>query len=275
MVLTPNRTDKSAMSVVNSFSVIVKNAEPEAFNLGSVTQAPRSAAARDLEAACENLVFEPSDNKIPDLVLAAIKFVMTGYFSDAHQSGLYNRQLRLWETISKIAVVEVQPVTKGFFQKVTLPVYELVFKTVTGKVPIVALVIEPSATASHLELLKDFLAKVAKIQAQSGNQVKGAFVVCDSPFPPAILSFVEKAIGAEDPVARFDSILPPPYQVHINLVVNLHSKFKKDEIQEDISESDSGLVTGRLQLLHPQLRAKKNTEPKDDLNSSAVQISFQ
>jgi hypothetical protein len=53
------------MSVVNSFSVIVKNAEPEAFNLGSVTQAPRSAAARDLEAACENLVFEPSDNKIP------------------------------------------------------------------------------------------------------------------------------------------------------------------------------------------------------------------
>ncbi|MBA4027469.1 MAG: hypothetical protein C0473_04420 [Cyanobacteria bacterium DS3.002] len=80
------------MSVVNSFSVIVKNAEPEAFNLGSVTQAPRSAAARDLEAACENLVFEPSDNKIPDLVLAAIKFVMTGYFSDAHQSGLYNRQ---------------------------------------------------------------------------------------------------------------------------------------------------------------------------------------
>jgi hypothetical protein len=196
------------MSVVNSFSVIVKNAEPEAFNLGSVTQAPRSAAARDLEAACENLVFEPSDNKIPDLVLAAIKFVMTGYFSDAHQSGLYNRQLRLWETISKIAVVEVQPVTKGFFQKVTLPVYELVFKTVTGKVPIVALVIEPSATASHLELLKDFLAKVAKIQAQSGNQVKGAFVVCDSPFPPAILSFVEKAIGA----GRFDSILPPPYR---------------------------------------------------------------
>lgn len=127
------------------------------------------------EAACD-LPFEPSDNKIPNLVLAAIKFVMTGYFSDAHQSGLYNRQLRLWETISKIAVVEVQPVTKGFFQKVTLPVYELVFKTVNGKVPIVALVIEPSATASHLELLKDFLAKVAKIQAQSGNQVKGAFV---------------------------------------------------------------------------------------------------
>jgi hypothetical protein len=248
------------MSVVNSFSVIVKNAETEAFNLGSVTQAPRAAAAQDIVAACDNLVFEPSDNKIPNLVLAAIKFVMTVYFSEAHQSGLYNRQLRLWEIISKIAVVEVQPITKGFFQKVALPAYELLFKTVSGKTPIVALVIEPSYGSNHLELLKDFLAKVAKMQAQSGNQTKGVFVVSDSPFPPAILSFVEKAIGADDPVARFDSVLPAPYQVHINLVVN--------------SNSESGLVTGRLQLLHPQLRAKKNTALNDE-QPSPVQISFQ
>ncbi len=269
MVLTPNRTDKSAMSVVNSFSVIVKNADPEAFNLGSVTQAPRSAAAQDLEAACENLVFEPSDNKIPDLVFSTIRFVMTSYFSEAHQSGLYNRQIRLWETISKIAAVEVQPVTKGLFQKVALPVYELLFKTVNGKVPIVALVLEPASGSNQHELLKDFLAKVAKMQAQSGNQVKGVFVVCDSPFPPAILSFVEKAIGADDPVARFDSILPPPYQVHINLLVNLHGNIQPEHIQE----ADSGLVTGRLQLLHPQLRAKKPASNDDQ--PSAVQISFQ
>lgn len=253
------------MSVVNSFSVIVNNAEPEAFNLGSVTQAPRSVGAQDIEAACENLVFEPSDNKIPALVLETIKFVMTSYFADAHQSGLYNRQLRLWETISKIAVVAVQPVTKGFFQKVALPAYELLFKTVSGKAPIVALVIEPSYGSKHQELLKDFLAKVAKMQAQSGNQVKGVFVVCDSPFPPDILTFVEKAIGADDPIARFDSILPPPYQVHINLLVNRHG---------NIQESDSGLVTGRLQLLHPQLRAKKNAASTDE-QPSAVQISFQ
>lgn len=258
------------MSVVNSFSVIIKNADSEAFNLGSVTQAPRSAAAQDLKAACDNLVFEPSDNKIPDLVFSAIRFVMASYFSAAHQSGLYNRQLRLWETISKIAVVEVQPVTKGLFQKVALPVYELLFKTVNGKIPIVALVLEPSSGSNQLELLKDFLAKVAKMQAQSGNQVRGVFVVCDSPFPPAILSFVEKAIGADDPVARFDSILPPPYQVHINLVVNLHGNIQPEHIQE----SDSGLVTGQLQLLHPQLRAKKTQASNED-QPSAVQISFQ
>lgn len=271
MVLTPNRTDKSAMSVVNRFSVIVKNAEPEAFNLGTVTQAPRVAAAQDLAAACENLVFESSDNKIPDLVLAAIKFVITGYFTDAHQSGLYNRQMRLWETISKIALVDVQQVTKGFFQKTALPVYELLFKTVTGKVPIAALVIEPSYGANHLDLLKDFLAKVAKIQAQSGNQLTGVFVVCDSPFPPAILTYVEKVTGAEDPVAKFDSILPPPYQAHINLVVNLHGNIQA----EDINESSSGLVTGRMQLLHPQLRVKKTAAKDDSEKASPVQISFQ
>ncbi|CAN5209530.1 hypothetical protein BH11CYA1_BH11CYA1_31990 [soil metagenome] len=261
------------MSVVNSFSVIVKNAQPEAFNLGSITQAPRNAAAQDLDAACKNLVFEPSDNKIPDLVLAAIKFIITGYFSDAHQSGLYNRQLRLWEAISKITVVEVQQVSKGFFQKVGLPIYEMLFKTAHGKIPIAALVIEPASGANHLEIMKDFLVKVAKIQAQSGNQLKGVFVVCDSPFPPAVLSYVEKAIGAQDPVAKFDSILPPPYQVHINLVVNLHRKKEAVEAGGEPELPASGLVTGRLLLLHPQLRVKKisdESEPK-----SAVQISFQ
>lgn len=272
MVLTPNRTDKSAMSVVNRLSVIVKNAEPEAFNLGTVTQAPRVAGAHDLAAACDNLIFEPSDNKIPDLVLAAIKFIITGYFTDAHQSGLYNRQMRLWENISKVVLVEVQQVTKGFFQKTTLPVYELLFKTVGGKVPIVALVVEPAYGSNHLDLLKDLLAKVAKMQAQSGNQLTGVFVVCDSPFPPAILTYVEKITGAEDPVAKFDSILPPPYQTHINLVVNLHGNSQAHENQE----SSSGLVTGRMQLLHPQLRTKKSSAVKDDSEkASPVQISFQ
>jgi hypothetical protein len=80
---------------------------------------------------------------------------------------------------------------------------------------------------------------------------------------------VEKAIGADDPVARFDSILPPPYQVHINLLVNLHGNIQPEHIQE----ADSGLVTGRLQLLHPQLRAKKPASNDDQ--PSAVQISFQ
>ncbi|GAI37631.1 unnamed protein product, partial [marine sediment metagenome] len=92
---------------------------------------------------------------------------------------------------------------------------------------VMALYIDSAFAASHgqghanayLDLLHDFLARVAKIQARLGAQgVKGIFILAPAPFPQDLLRFVEKSVGADDPVARFDSLLPAPYYVHINLL---------------------------------------------------------
>ncbi len=269
------------MSVVNSSTIVIKNATIEAFNLGSVTQSPRTVTALDLEAACANLLFEPS-GKVPDMVLAAVKFVLTDYFTQAHQSGLYNRQIKLWEALSKIAVVDVKQLSRGMFQKVTMPVYELNFKTSTGQTLVCALVVEPlfSKTVENennhaqLDLFKDFLGRVAKLQARHGDQVRGAFVFFDSPFPPAVLTHVEKATGAADPVAKFDSILPAPYNTHINLIVKLHGSPKNDgQADADGLENDEAIkMGGQLFLLHPQLRRSKR--PADASGNNKAQIIY-
>ncbi|GEM_PF-478023 len=281
------------MSVVNSSTIVIKNAEAEAFNLGSVTQAPRSATSLDLQAASGNLLFEPS-NKVSDLVLAAAKFVLTDYFIQAHQSGLYNRQIKLWEALAKIAVVDVKQLSRGIFQKVALPVYELNFKTSAGQILVSALVVEPlfSKTVqneknSHaqLDLFKEFLGRVAKMQARHGDQVRGVFLFFDSPFPPAVLTYVEKATGASDPVAKFDSILPAPYNTHVNLVVKLQGSPKADREPEvdpaDQTDAEKDLkdqaskpleMGGQMFLLHPQLRRPKRVA--DASSTNKVQIIY-
>ncbi len=269
------------MSVVNSSTIVIKNDTTEAFNLSSVTQSPRTATAQDLEAACANLLFEPSA-KVPDMVMAAAKFVLTDYFTQAHQSGLYNRQIKLWESLSKIAVVDVKQLARGIFQKVAMPVYELNFKTNTGQTLACALVVEPlfSKTAENenahaqLDLFKDFLGRMAKMQARQGDQVRGVFVFFDSPFPPAVLTHVEKVTGAADPVAKFDSILPAPYNAHINLVVKLHGNHKiDDQADADGLENNEAIeMGGHLFLLHPQLRRPKR--PADVSSTNKAQIIY-
>jgi hypothetical protein len=191
-----------------------------------VTQSPRAATSLDLEAACRNLEIV-ADAGTPDFVMDFGNYLCRKYFYDAHQTGLYNRQIKLWETISKITTLQVKALEKGFFSKQALPVYEIACLTQARQPVVMALYIDSAFAASHgqghanayLDLLHDFLARVAKIQARLGAQgVKGIFILAPAPFPQDLLRFVEKSVGADDPVARFDSLLPAPYYVHINLL---------------------------------------------------------
>lgn len=244
------------MSVVNSSSIIIKNADNEAFNLSSVTQSPRTATVSDLEAACNNLVLEKSDPNVSDDAVRAVRFVLADYFTQAHQSGLLNRQLPLWELISKIATVDVKALETGFFAKTALPVYDLNFKTASGQISIMALLIDPAFKGEILDQVKDFLGRLAKQQARSNYQTKGIFIICPSPFPPNVLAYIEKATNAGDAVARFESILSAPYQVHTNLVVKMEGR-------ED----------GDLLMVHPQLRKPKKASEGSE-NSAQIIYKF-
>jgi len=251
------------MAVVNNSSVLIKNLDNEAYNLGSVTANPRAASAADIKAGLDNLVIEPSDNT-NDLVLAVIQYLFQDYFGFAHQTGLYNRQIRLWEMVSRVSTVEVRQVEKGFFSRTTLPVYELVMKTALSQSPICALVIGPEIRANdyyknyrpseegkiYVDLLRDFLLKVMKIQARLGaNGVKGIFVVSPEPLEPALLAYIEKETGATDPVSKVESIMPAPVSAHINLLTYSPT----DNDGEDESGSNPKPV---ITLAHPKIIRK-------------------
>lgn len=263
----------------NNFTVVIKPQDAEAYNLGSVTQSPRVATTLDLEAACANLdlAFDPGT---PEFVVDFAGFLFRRYFVDAHQTGLYNRQMRLCETLSKITSIQARALEKGIFSKKSLPVYELVGLTQSRQPVVMALYID-SAFAStvpvanlqqaYLDQLRDFLARVAKTQSRLGAAgVKGLFVMAPAPFPSGLLNFVEKAIGAEDPVARFDSLLGAPYYAHINLL-EYASADADGALDAAESQSDSHLLNVELTMVHPQLRARSKPA---EVKKNSAQISY-
>jgi len=220
------------MTVVNNSAIVIKNLDNEGYNLGSITADPRAVSALDIKAGLDNLVIDAPDG-VNDLVLSLVHYLFHDYFAFAHQSGLYNRQIRLWEMFSRISRVEVRQLERGLFSKTLLPVYEVVMKTAQGQSPICALVIsrqitdfEPykhqtnhGAGKVYVELLRDFLLKVMKIQARLGaNGVKGIFIVTPAPLEEALSAYIEKETRASDPVSKAESIMPAPVSAHINLL---------------------------------------------------------
>lgn len=297
------------MGSSNNFTAVIKASDTEAYNLGSVTQSPRVATSLDLEAACSNLEIV-ADAGTPDFIVDFGNYLCRKYFSDAHQTGLYNRQIKLWETISKISTLQVKALEKGFFSKQALPVYEITCLTQARQPVVMALYIDSAFAATHghghanayIDLLHDFLARVAKIQARLGAQgVKGIFILAPAPFPQDILRFVEKSVGADDPVARFDSLLPAPYYVHINLLeCGSHIASAPDSESESESDSDHDSEPGdtrsgyakssyarsddsipgdagrilvkanQIRMVHPQLRPRQQAQGRQN----SAQITY-
>lgn len=209
-------------------TILIKNSDPEAYNLGTIIQSPRTCTTIDVRQACANLDFVPPGEGLERsaLVESFVRYLFTQYFVLAHQSGLYNRQMRLWQVFSKVEKVEFKQVTSGVVSRNFEPAYELAFRTSTNHVVFLALLLESSLTLmpakerqnKELNLVKDFIARVAKLQVrQSGGVLRGIFIGSPQPGEPT-LNYLVKETGGTDPVARFDCYMGSPLQVHVNFI---------------------------------------------------------
>jgi hypothetical protein len=256
------------MSAAKNSTIVIKTADQEAYSLTAVTANPRNATAADIQAGLDNLVFETPEGT-SDLVMAVVQYLFQDYFVFAHQTGLYNRQIRLWETFSRINAIQVRQVEKGFFSRTPIPVYELVMKTGQGQTPVCVLVIDKdvihceafkrhgggAAGKIYGELLEDFLLKVMKIQARQGaNGVKGVFVVTPEPLEGALLNYIEKKTGGTDAVSKVESIMPAPVSAHINLLTYAPGH----------GEENDGISPAKptISLAHPKIARRSAVGPQ-------------
>lgn len=209
-------------------TILIKNSDPEAYNLGTIIQSPRTCTAIDVRQACANLDFVPPGEGVERsaLVESFVRYIFTQYFVLAHQSGLYNRQMRLWQVFSKVEKVEFKQVTSGMVSRNFEPAYELAFRTSSNHVVFLALLLESSLTLmpakerhnKELNLVKDFVVRVAKLQVrQSGGVLRGIFIGSPDPGEPT-LNYLVKETGGTDPVAKFDCYMGSPLQVHVNFI---------------------------------------------------------
>ena len=93
--------------------------------------------------------------------------------------------------------------------------------------------------------VKSLQQRAEKLRSSKGT-LAGVFLVYPKPFPEKVLKIIEELTGASDPVGRFESILPEPLLVPIDLLeVDIVQMDREPEYSSDL-----------VRLVHPDLVVK-------------------
>jgi hypothetical protein len=222
------------------YRITINTPDHEAISLASIVENPRGIKPQDVLAASKNLAIVVEDTNMPASIEAAACYLFKEFFVTAHRTGLYNRQKNLWESLSRAATIEVYQLTAGILNKKSLPAYDAVILDQRGRPIILMRLIEAEGNYDPKFFEATFKSLVQKVQSDPGL-INGLFLCLPKPFPETLLSSITKLIGAKDPVGRYESKLPQPLSIPIDLL----------EIDKDANDNCA------VNLVHPDLTPKR------------------
>jgi hypothetical protein len=228
-----------------TYKLDLKTADPTGCTLSSVVASPRTCSLLDLSEACKNLLLEPAEAQLPATLFQCAQFIFSDFFMLMHRTGLYNRQRTLFDALGRVTTIEYHRASQGFFQKQELPFFEMHLLDGKGHVAVLAQIIQAEALLTGLldgerqqkDHWRSVLLRLDKLKASRGP-TGGLILFSEGQFPNFILSEVLKMTGGSDPVGKYESLLPEPYAVPVDIV-------------ECLPEG--------LRLLHPELVAKSGS----------------
>lgn len=218
----------------------------EDFSPDGIVKSPRTFRPQDVQNACRNVALA-AEKEVPPTVMALAHYVAIDFFALAHATGLYNRQIKLWEGLSKTQSIETQQMSKGLFSKEKLPEFDILFLDHKKRNIAAAHFAAPSESGGNFDYMKATREFLKRVSAYTG--VTGIFLCFPSPFPEKVLDFVRKETNANDSIARYESLVPK-LGIPINLLEMDHSP---------VFHPGEQTQTQKIRLIHPDLGKKKNT----------------
>ena len=111
---------------IASFKISQKN--PLTTTCEKITLTPRVFNTAQLKSAIENITFSDLDeNLIPEVLIKSTEFVFKDFFAYMHQTGLYNRQSKLWKTMGSVVSASAYSFCRGIVKKTDLSLYTVDF----------------------------------------------------------------------------------------------------------------------------------------------------
>ena len=181
-------------------SISIRNIED--FSPEAIVKSPRTFRPQDVQNACRNILLQPQKDT-PEVALAVAHFVAIDFLAFAHSTGLFNRQIKLWENLSRTQKVEVHQMSKGLFSKEKLSQFDFAFLDHKGRTTALARYAAPEQGGSfdYLRDCREFLQRAAKYTGLSG-----IFLCYPNPFPQNVLDFIKKETNSSNPLAKYESI---------------------------------------------------------------------
>lgn len=237
------------------FEVSTKN--PELFSIHSVAHSPRSLSPHDLTSAVENLKLDFHGEEPGPVSSAFVQFLFADFFVQAHSSGLYNRQLALWEAITRIGSGTINPLRTGWFlMSKEHPVEEVVLLDSLGRPLVLAWLVQDGGEINSV--MSMLIKKVNKMKLQE-SPLCGVFLALPEPVDETFLEKTRKFLGADDPVARYDARLPEPALIPLNLL-DYRSQHQGDQANQKDQKDQTALCS--MRLIHPTLRKASGSRSK-------------
>lgn len=206
---------------------------PISLSCEKITQTPRTFKTSQIKEAIENIAFERMEEaNLPDIVTKTIEFIFKDFFLYMHQTGLYNRQFKLWKTLANITQISIYKVQKGIFEKKDLDVYIIDF-SIDPKFTSIRIIVNNQEASSSFDELKKYL----NWSLISGlGKLKGIFYLLKSNPNGNFLSKLQDLTKTSDPISKYESIISNTGNIRLN-IINFNKEdeaYKFDHIYPDL-----------------------------------------
>lgn len=232
---------------ITSFTISQKN--PLAVTCEKITLTPRVFNTAQLNGATENIVFSDlNEDLIPEELIKSMEFIFKDFFVYMHQTGLYNRQFKLWKTMGSVISASVYCFCKGVIKKTELPVYVIDF-FIDPKNPCITLIFDKSKEENEILNFSKFRFWVSEsIKGKRGKRLKGIFYLTDKKIGDPFLFRVGSLIDCSDLISKYESLVLNTNDVRLNVILC------------EKKESSYNFRHIFPEIKHPQKSKLKNTE---------------
>ena len=191
----------------------VKQKNPLTLSCERVTETPRAYSTAQIKSAIENILFvDIEENILPDVTIKSIGYILKDLFTQMHQTGLYNRQFKLWKSLANIIEISVSKMQKGLFKKTELNAYVIDF-FIDPKFPCISVVIDENKNPDEFKI---YLDKV--ISCSNLNRLKGIFYFLNCKPNERFITKLEFYTNSLDSISKYESILQKTNDVRLNVI---------------------------------------------------------
>ena len=211
----------------------VKQKNPLALNCEKVIQTPRVFSTSQIKNAVENiLLVDVEENILPEVITKSIEYLLKDLFIYMHQSGLYNRQLKLWKSIASVIDISVFRLQAGFFKKKELNAY-LVDFFIDPKAQCISAIIDENKNTAEFTTYLDKIISVSNLR-----RLKGIFYFSDSITDEHFIVKLKSLTNTFEPISKYESVILKTNDVRLN-VISYHKENEKYDFNHIFPELKS------------------------------------
>lgn len=191
----------------------IKQKNPLALSCEKVTGTPRIFNTAQIKSAIDNILFvDVEENILPEIAIKSIEYLLKDLFIYMHQTGLYNRQFKLWKSLANIIDISVFKLQKGLFKNAELNAYVIDF-FIDPKSPCISAVIDENKDTNEFKV---YLGKV--VGNNNFNRLKGIFYFLNRLPDEHFLTKLKFDTNAFNPISKYESILLKTNDVRLNVI---------------------------------------------------------